>query len=105
QSTIQVLTAEIPLAVGTWALWRRRINLAFAGLFIGLAAVMTTLILTDGPMQGSLDLGAIPAFSLLAVLIVVAALFGTPLQVALTTIGCVALTMGVIVFTPHGRML
>ena len=88
---------------GRW--WRRRINLAFAGLFIGIAAVIVTLILTDGPIQGFLELGAIPVFSLLAVLIVVAALFGTPLQIALTTIGCVALTVGVLIFTPHGPML
>src|SRR5690242_4300569 len=79
QSTIQILTVEIPLAIGAWALWRRRINLAFAGLFIGLAAVIVALILTDGPIQGFLELNAIPVFSLLAVLIVVAALFGTPL--------------------------
>ena len=105
QSTIQILTVEIPLIVGAWALWRRRINLAFAGLFIGLAAVIVALILTDGPMQGFLELNAIPVFSLLAVLIVVAALFGTPLQVALTTIGCVALTVGVLMLTPHGPML
>ena len=105
QSSVQVLTAEIPLAVGTWALWRRRINLAFAGLFIGLAAVIVTLILTDGPMQGFIELNAIPVFSLLTLLIVIAALFGTPLQIALTTIGCVALTVGVLVFTSHGPML
>ncbi|HEY7092331.1 MAG TPA: hypothetical protein VH393_04085, partial [Ktedonobacterales bacterium] len=83
QSTIQILAVEIPLVLGAWALWRRRINLAFAGLFIGLAAVIVALILTDGPIQGYLELGAIPIFSLLAVLIVVAALFGTPLQIAL----------------------
>src|SRR5215813_12056061 len=105
QSTIQILAVEIPLVLGAWALWRRRINLAFAGLFIGLAAVIVALILTDGPIQGFLELGAIPIFSLLAVLIVVAALFGTPLQIALTTIGCVGLTVGVLIFTPHGRML
>jgi signal transduction histidine kinase len=105
QSTIQILTVEIPLAIGTWALWRRRINLAFAGLFIGLAAVIVALIITDGPIQGFLELNALPVFSLLAVLIVVAALFGTPLQVALTTIGCVALTVGVLILTPHGPML
>jgi signal transduction histidine kinase len=105
QSTVQIMTVEIPLLVGAWALWRRRINLAFVGLFIGLAAVIVTLILTDGPMQGFLELNAIPIFSLLAVLIVVAALFGTPLQVALTTIGCVALTVGVLILTPHGPML
>jgi signal transduction histidine kinase len=105
QSTVQVLTAEIPLAVGTWALWRRRINLAFAGLFIGLAAVIVTLILTDGPMQGFIELNAIPVFSLLTLLIVIAALFGTPFQVALTAIGCIALTVSVIVFTRHGPML
>jgi signal transduction histidine kinase len=105
QSAIQILAVEIPLVLGAWALWRRRINLAFAGLFIGLAAVIVALILTDGPIQGFLDLGAIPVFSLLAVLIVVAALFGTPLQIALTTIGCVALTVGVLIFTPHGPML
>jgi signal transduction histidine kinase len=105
QSTVQVLTAEVPLAFGAWALWRRRINLAFAGLFIGLAAVIVTLILTDGPIQGFIDLNSIPVFSLLTLLIVIAALFGTPLQIALTTIGCVGLTVGVIVFTPHGHML
>jgi len=105
QSTIQILAVEIPLVLGAWALWRRRINLAFAGLFIGLAAVIVALILTDGPIQGYLELGAIPVFSLLAVLIVVAALFGTPLQIALTTIGCVALTVGVLILTPHGPML
>jgi len=105
QSTLQVLTAEIPLAVGAWALWRRRVNLAFAGLFIGLAAVIVFLILTDGPIQGFIELGAIPVFSLLALLIVIAALFGTPLQVALTTIGCVALTVCVIFYTPHGPLL
>jgi signal transduction histidine kinase len=105
QSTLQILTVEIPLALGTWALWRRRINLAFAGLFIGLAAVIVALIITDGPIQGFLELNALPVFSLLAVLIVVAALFGTPLQVALTTIGCVALTVGVLILTPHGPML
>jgi signal transduction histidine kinase len=105
QSTMQILAVEIPLVLGAWALWRRRINLAFAGLFIGLAAVIVALILTDGPIQGYLELGAIPVFSLLAVLIVVAALFGTPLQIALTTIGCVALTVGVLILTPHGPML
>jgi signal transduction histidine kinase len=105
QSTIQILTAEIPLAFGTWALWRKRINLAFAGLFIGLAAVIVTLILTDGPLQGHIDLAAIPVFSMLVLLIVIAALFGTPLQVALTTVGCLALTLAVILFTPHGPML
>ena len=105
QSSIQVLTAEIPLVVGTWALWRRRIGLAFAGLFIGLAAVIVTLIVTDGPMRGQIELAAIPAFSMLVLLIVIAALFGTPLQVALTTIGCVALTLGVVLYTPHGPML
>jgi signal transduction histidine kinase len=91
--------------VGVWALWRRRINLAFAGLFIGLALVIVSLILTDGPMQGFIELNAIPVFSLLALLIVIAALFGTPLQIALTTVGCVGLTVGVIVLTPHGKML
>ncbi len=105
QSSIQVLTAEIPLALGTFALWRKRVNLAFAGLFIGLAAVIITLILTDGPMQGRIELAAIPAFSMLVLLIVVAALFGTPLQVALTTVGCVALTLAVVLYTPHGPML
>jgi signal transduction histidine kinase len=105
QSIVQILAVEIPLVLGAWALWRRRINLAFAGLFIGLAAVIVALILTDGPIQGFLELGAIPVFSLLAVLIVVAALFGTPLQVALTTMGCVALTVGVLILTPHGPML
>ena len=30
QSIVQILAVEIPLVLGAWALWQRRINLAFA---------------------------------------------------------------------------
>lgn len=104
-STLQVLMGVVPFAVGLWAIRSERVNLASFALFAGLASVIAYLILSDGPLQGMIDLSAIPEFTLLVLPICVAGIFGGTRSVALATGAAVAFTLGTVLLTPHGRVL
>lgn len=104
-SSRQLTIGLIAFAVGVWAVFAKRVNIAAVSLFAGVAGVLIYLILSDGPMRGSLDEAAIPAFALLALPIVIAGVFGGPLLVALATIAASGFTIATVLLTPHGPML
>ncbi|HEV7128492.1 MAG TPA: hypothetical protein VGN32_13760, partial [Ktedonobacterales bacterium] len=104
-STLQVMMGVVPFAVGVWALRRRWVNIASVALFAGVASVIVYLILSDGPLQGFIDLSAIPAFALLVLPICIAGVFGGTRTVALATGASAVFTITTILLTPHGHML
>src|SRR5262249_10674163 len=83
------------------ALRRRNVNLAALAFFVGLSGVIVMLLLTDGPLTGSLSLSVLPQFALLALPIAVAGLFGGPRSVALVTLAGASFTVLIVLLTPH----
>jgi signal transduction histidine kinase len=104
-STLQDGIGVAAFAVAFWATRTRRVTLASAALFAGVTGVIVYLLLSDGPLQGGLDLTAIPAFALLILPIAIAGIFGGPLEAAVTTAAAAAFTLLLILLTPQLPML
>jgi signal transduction histidine kinase len=104
-SSLQAGVGLVAFAVSFVATRIRRVNLAAAALFTGITGVIVLLLLTGGPLHGSLDLTATPAFALFVLPIAVAGVFGAPRFVVLATAGSVAFTLAVLLLTPHAPAL
>lgn len=104
-STLQDGIGVVAFVVAFWATRTRRVALASAALFTGVTGVIVYLLLSDGPLQGGLDLTAIPAFALLILPIAIAGIFGGPLEAAVTTAAAAAFTLLLILLTPQLPML
>jgi signal transduction histidine kinase len=105
QSSFQDGIGLVAFAVAVWAIWQRRVDLASSALFAGVSGVIVFLLLSDGPLQGALDVSAIPAFALLTLPIAIAGLFGGPRWVALATGASALFTLLMILLTPHSPAL
>ncbi len=105
QSSAQVGVALGGFAVALVAVLRRNANIAALAFVVGLSGVLVMLLLNDGPLTGSLPLSVMPEFSLLAVPIVAAGLFGGPRAVGLASLAAAAFTVLIVVFTPHAADL
>jgi signal transduction histidine kinase len=100
-STLQDSIGLVAFAIGFVAVRRRNANLAALMLFIGVSGVIILLTLQDGPLQGQIDLTAVPAFALFTLPIVIASIFGTGRTVALATAAAVSYTLALLLLTPH----
>lgn len=104
-STLQDGIGLVAFAAGSWAAWRSHANVASFMLFAGVTGVLVALTLQDGPLRGALDLTSVPELTLFILPIVIAGLFGQGWAVALTTAGCVAYTLALLLLTPHAPEL
>ncbi len=104
-STLQDGIGVVAFAIAYWAIRTRRINLASFALFAGVTGVIVYLLLSDGPLQGGLDLTAIPEFALFILPIAIAGIFGGPRQAAAAAAAAVTFTFLLILLTPHRLLL
>lgn len=100
-STLQDGIGVVGFAIAFWATRTRRVALASLALVAGVSGVIVYLLLSDGPLQGGLDVTAIPAFALLILPIALAGIFGGPLAAAATTAASATFTLLLILLTPH----
>ncbi|HEX9069872.1 MAG TPA: HAMP domain-containing sensor histidine kinase [Ktedonobacterales bacterium] len=104
-STLQLGIGLAGFVIAFVALRRRQVNLASVALLAGVTGVILDLLITDGPVAGSLDINTLAEFQLLLLPIAIAGLFGGALLVLLTTALAMTTTIGIIVMTPHAPAL
>jgi len=83
------------------ALRRHRLTLASLAFFAGVSGVIVLVLLSDTVFPGTLALGALPDFSLLLVLVVLASLLGGRWLIVVTTVATSALTFTILTWVPH----
>jgi signal transduction histidine kinase len=104
-SLVQDGIGVVAFAVALWATWRRNANLASLALFLGVSGVIVVLTLDDGPIQGFLDVTAVPEFGLFALPIAISGIFGRARLVATATLGAAAFTLALLLLTPPSPAL
>ncbi|HEY7780285.1 MAG TPA: HAMP domain-containing sensor histidine kinase [Ktedonobacterales bacterium] len=105
ESSLQLGVGLVAFAIAGWAILAKRANIGSAALFAGVAGVILFLLVANGPLQGQLDLSAIPAFALLTLPIAIAGIFGRPRWALVTMAGTSLFTIGMIMLTPHAENL
>jgi signal transduction histidine kinase len=104
-SVLQVGVGLVAFAVGIWGVLTRRANLASVSLFVGVTGVIVYLLLSDGPLRGTMDTWAVPPFSLFVLSIAISGIFGQPWQVLATTGMTSLFSLLVMLLTPRSAAL